>query len=181
MPTAAVEHDRSAPPVARRRLVIAAILLLLLDLATVSHVAPALYRLNISPSMPAGFYVRTWQRPAVGRIVGVLPPAALLAYWQRAHRAVPPVLLKPVAAAAGDRVCRAGDHVAINDRIVPAVTIFPADFQGLPLPAWNGCRPLREGEVFVLASRIPTSLDSRYVGPVPAASIEGVYRPCWTF
>ena len=181
MPTAAVEHDRFTRPVARRRLAIAAILLLLLDLVTVSHAAPALYRLNTSPSMPAGLYVRTWQRLAVGRIVGVVPPAALLAYWQRAHRTAPSVLLKPVAAVDGDQVCRMGDRVAINGKIVPAVTIFPADHHGVPLPVWRDCRRLHAGEVFVLAARIPTSLDGRYVGPVPAASIEGVYRPCWTF
>ena len=91
------------------------------------------------------------------------------------------MLLKPVAAATGDRVCRAGDHIANNGRIGPAVTVFPTDFRGRPLPAWNGCRRLHAGEAFVLATRIPTSLDSRYVRPVRAVSIEAVYRPCWTF
>ena len=181
MPTASVEHDRSANAATCWRLTLAAILLLLLDLATVSHAAPALYRLNSSPSMPEGLYVRTWQRPAVGRIVGVVPPAALLVYWRRAPRTAPAVLLKPVAAAGGDRVCRTGDHIAVNDRVMPAVSIFRTDFHGVPLPVWQDCRRLHAGELFLLAPRVPTSLDSRYAGPVPAASIEGVYRPCWTF
>ena len=54
------------------------------------------------------------------------------------------------------------------------------DRNDVVLPIWRGCRPLAENEVFLLGDT-PTSLDSRYFGPVSVARIEGVYREILTW
>lgn len=54
------------------------------------------------------------------------------------------------------------------------------DQLGRPLPAWEGCRTLTDGEVFLLNSDEPDSLDGRYFGPLPRTAIVGRAIPLWT-
>lgn len=139
---------------------------------------PIIY--NHSPSLPAGFYLRIASQPARGRLIRFAMPAAAAAYARdRGDDASDVTFLKPVAAAAGDRVCRDGPSVSVNGAIVAAARELDSD--GRPLPTWSGCRTLATGEVLVLATRVPNSFDSRYYGPVPTSRILGVYRPLWTF
>ena len=86
-------------------------------------------------------------------------------------------LLKPIAAAAGDLVCRFGARVFVRGELAAAAQV--ANSVGNPMPAWHGCRILRAGEVFVLANH-PASFDSRYFGPLEAASIVGRAVPLWS-
>jgi type IV secretory pathway protease TraF len=92
--------------------------------------------------------------------------------WSAPH--VP--FLKPVAAVAGDRVCRA-DH---------RLLIAGADY-GPVYDAWKGdrlpssvdegrCAVVPPGHVF-LASPAPQSLDSRYFGPVAVDAITATATP----
>lgn len=139
---------------------------------------PVIY--NHSPSLPAGFYLRTASEPARGRLIRfAMPPAAAAYARDRGNDISDVTFLKPIAAADGDRVCRDGPTVSVNGAM--AAVARDLDSQGRPLPAWSGCRTLVTGEVLVLATGAPNSFDSRYYGPVPASHILGVYRPLWTF
>jgi type IV secretory pathway protease TraF len=53
------------------------------------------------------------------------------------------------------------------------------DSRGRPLPRWSGCRTLTKGQVFLMNSSVPNSLDGRYFGPLPASSIVGQAIPVW--
>jgi type IV secretory pathway protease TraF len=56
-------------------------------------------------------------------------------------------VLKPVAAAAGDRVCRSGRTVTINGHLVAIAR--HVDRNGRSLPMWQSCRRLSASEVFL--------------------------------
>jgi type IV secretory pathway protease TraF len=66
------------------------------------------------------------------------------------------LLIKPVAAGAGDTVCRDGPRVTINGRNVAHASTL--DAVGRPLPAWFGCFRLAADDVFVLSAD-PDSFD----------------------
>lgn len=136
---------------------------------------------NATASAPTGLYrVRPTAPLHVGALVVVMPSEPL-AVWldARGHvpRGVP--LLKPVAALPGQRICRYGDAITIDGAIVT----FARDHDrvGRALPVWDGCRIVADDEVFLLNAAHPDSLDGRYFGALPAASIIGRAAPLWTF
>ncbi|MBL8665989.1 MAG: S26 family signal peptidase [Rhodospirillales bacterium] len=141
-------------------------------------------KLNTTASLPKGLYVRTFETPRVGTIVWFPLPAALQAYVADIPGAAQWFsqpgngLLKPVVGGAGDTVCRAADRTfSVNGRALgQAPAAGPG---GRPLPAWQGCRTLQEGELAVFAPLLLDSLDSRLYGPVAAVTAR-VYRPLWT-
>jgi len=80
--------------------------------------------------------------------------------------------------APGQSVCRNGLTVSVG-----SVTVGEArerDSRGRPLPFWQGCRVIAAGEVFLMNARSANSLDGRYFGPLPAASIIGRAASLWT-
>jgi type IV secretory pathway protease TraF len=94
---------------------------------------------------------------------------------------MPVPLLKRVKAIGGDEICRAKEpigSIAINGKFIAEV--LEKDREGRPLPAWEGCMRLVEGEYFLLQPH-PLSFDSRYFGPVLRCDIPGVARPLWTW
>ncbi len=58
------------------------------------------------------------------------------------------LLIKRVAAAAGDHVCRRGTGVSINAQ--PVAKARYADLHGTPIPSWQGYNALDDGQVFIL-------------------------------
>ena len=96
-----------------------------------------------------------------------------------ARQGMPPEvrLIKRVAATGGDAVCSDGRWMIAPMR---TVRIHDRDRNGAPLPAWRGCRRLAADERLLLGDT-PSSLDSRYFGPVTTAQIEGVYREALTW
>jgi hypothetical protein len=54
------------------------------------------------------------------------------------------------------------------------------DHSGRPLPFWQGCRAIGHSEIFLMNPDEPGSLDGRYFGPLPIASIAGLAEPLWT-
>src|SRR3546814_7511718 len=86
-------------------------------------------------------------------------------------------LLKRVGAVAPQHVCIIAGQVRIDG--VPSAAVLPADRLGRPLPFWQHCRPLAEGELFLLSATNPGSFDSRYFGPVSASAVIGVAHPVW--
>ena len=157
-------------------------------LAWASFVHP-LPRLTYNPSdsVAVGWYrvdpldhrASSLPRPlSVGSIVLVpLPAEAAALAAQRGYLPTRIPLLKRVGAVAPQEVCIADGKVHIDG--VPSAAVLSADRWGRPLPSWQQCHRLRHGELFLLSVTNPASFDSRYFGPVSAASVIGVARPVW--
>jgi conjugative transfer signal peptidase TraF len=136
---------------------------------------------NASASVPIGLYhILPEDHLGVADLVAVTPPepiAKFLAARNYLPRGVP--LLKHVLGLPGQTVCRIHLDILI-DGIVMA-TARERDRRGRPLPEWQGCRRIAEDEVFLMNWQAADSLDGRYFGPLPAASIIGRAVPLYTF
>jgi conjugative transfer signal peptidase TraF len=132
---------------------------------------------NASPSVAIGLYRLTSRPPLTGALAVIrLPePLRILAETRGYLRKGAP-LIKPVAAGAGDTVCRHGSLVTVNGRIVARAGTL--DAVGRPLPAWSGCFRLAANDIFVLSAD-PDSFDSRYMGPIDRAHVLGLALPVW--
>jgi len=133
---------------------------------------------NATASAPVGLYrLRPAERLAIGDLVAVRPPepiARALAEGGYLPSGVP--LLKRVVALTATTVCRVGDTVTVEGILVAEART--RDHLGRALPVWSGCRRLGTGEVFLLNPH-PDSLDSRYFGPFPTASVLSRAAPLW--
>lgn len=134
---------------------------------------------NASDSVPKGWYrITLTGSPAVGDIVLTrLPSAAATLAAQRSYLPIHIPLLKTVFAVAPQRVCVRGNQVLVDDQV--ATKLLAHDQLGRPLPNWQGCRPLVGDELFLLSVDNPESYDSRYFGPVSAATVIGRAQPLW--
>jgi conjugative transfer signal peptidase TraF len=149
--------------------------------ALATAVAPPTPRLvwNASPSMAVGLYsVSPGASAATGELVVAWPPdrARRLAALRRYLPSNVP-LVKRVAAMPGDEVCALGARIFINGS--PSVTRRTADRAGRPLPWWEGCVRLREGQRLLLVAASPDSFDGRYFGVSERADILGKARLLW--
>ena len=132
---------------------------------------PPLILWNASASVSIGLYVVRRVPPQRGQLAVVQLTKELARYaHSRGYLTRTGLLLKPVAAIEGDRVCRSGRLVFIGRRI--AARARSREKFGKPLPAWSGCRKLGLGELFVLAPT-PWSFDSRYLGVIRAEQVIG--------
>jgi conjugative transfer signal peptidase TraF len=144
---------------------------------TVAQQPPLLVVWNASPSVPVGLYLVTQASPRVGDLVVLrLPPVIAAFAAGRGYLPTSTYLLKPIAAVAGDLVCRFGEEIVV--RGVVAATAQTTDDAGNAMPTWRGCRVLQAGEVFVLADH-PASFDSRYFGPLDDVSVAGRATSLW--
>jgi conjugative transfer signal peptidase TraF len=132
---------------------------------------------NFTASLPLGVY---WLRPGLpvmkGEVVDfVIPPQAR---YLIEGRYLPPGfhLLKRVVALEGDQVCFSDGRYRVNGGAIS--TIAARDSLGRPLPAFGFCGRVPRGTAFV-ATPAPSSLDSRYFGPLPLGALR-VARPLWT-
>jgi conjugative transfer signal peptidase TraF len=134
---------------------------------------------NASASVPIGLYaVRPVGLLHVGELVVVTPPEPLASFLaDRGYLPEGMPLLKHILALPRQTVCRIGDNISIDG--VPVGRALARDRRGRLLPAWQGCRAIRDGEVFLMNRRPEDSLDGRYFGPVPAAAITGRADPLW--
>ena len=55
------------------------------------------------------------------------------------------------------------------------------DGRGRPLPKWQGCRVVGDGDLFLMNWQSDDSLDGRYFGFLPASSVIGRAMPVWTW
>ncbi|QNA82576.1 S26 family signal peptidase [Sphingomonas sp. So64.6b] len=135
---------------------------------------------NASASTPIGLYaIGAPGRLDVTDLVAVRPPEPLATFLSDGGylpRGVP--LLKHVAALPGQRVCRAG--LAITVDAVPLGDALDRDRRGRPLPVWQGCRMVADGDLFLMNWEVRDSLDGRYFGPLPASSVIGRAIPVYT-
>lgn len=155
-------------------------------LAWAAFVQPAVRIVyNPSDSVPIGWYrieprqhrADSLPRPlSVGSIVlTTLPADAAALAAQRGYLPSHIPLLKRVGAVAPQHVCIINGSVRIDG--VPVAAVLRADRRGRPLPSWPQCRPLAQGELFLLSVTNPASFDSRYFGPVSASAVLGVAQP----
>ena len=135
---------------------------------------------NASASTPIGFYdLAPAHDLTVGDLVAVMPEKPLADFMVgRGYigRGVP--LLKHIAALPGQQVCRAGDTVTVD--AVPFGDALDHDRNGRPLPVWQGCRRIADGDIFLMNPSVPDSLDGRYFGPLPARDLIGKATPLFT-
>jgi len=133
---------------------------------------------NASASVPVGLYALS---PAggvrVGDLLAVRPPKSLAVFLdRRRYLPIGVPMLKRVAALPGQKICRFGRTVSIDGTYVAEAQ--ERDRFGRPLPVWQGCRVITDGEVFLLNARWD-SLDGRYFGPISARSIIGRTTPLY--
>ena len=137
----------------------------------------AVDRMKITTTHAAGLY-RLASRPSQTAALAVirLPEPLRILAETRGYLSKGALLIKPVAAGAGDIVCRHGPLVTVNGRI--AARARTLDAARRPLPAWSGCFRLRAGDIFVLSAD-PDSFDGRYMGPIDRAHVMGFALPIW--
>jgi type IV secretory pathway protease TraF len=149
---------------------LAAVLCVIIPLSLLA-VSLTSVRFNISHSLPLGLYrLHPLARPLTPGTLAVVDVPG----WSA--RTVP--FLKPVAAVAGEWVCRVGDALVIHGEDYGPV--YEA-WRGDPLPsaiAADTCARVPPRHVF-LATAAPSSLDSRYYGPVAVAQISAIATPLW--
>jgi conjugative transfer signal peptidase TraF len=135
---------------------------------------------NWTPSLPRGLYwLSRGARPVVGHLVA-FPVPAPVEWLVHERRYLPPgaMLVKPVVAMAGDRVCTENGVLSVERTTVGRV--LTEDSAGRPLPHYDGCGSLEDGQLFV-ASHYAKSFDSRTFGPIAARDVQGTVTPLWTY
>jgi conjugative transfer signal peptidase TraF len=134
---------------------------------------------NASASAPLGLYAVS--SPDILRrgdmVVVRLPKAARMLAATRHYLPANVPAVKRIVATVGDRVCARGGTVRIAGRMV--VRRLARDRLGRPLPAWDGCRRLASGELFLAMAGEPASFDSRYFGPVERGNVIGRAHLLW--
>jgi len=134
---------------------------------------------NVSASVPLGLYrIEPGHSPKIGELAAVRPEPALSQLMaNRRYVEQGALLVKPVAAVTGARVCRQQQRITINGQ--QRASALDHDRFGRELPRWRGCRNLGAGQYFLLAPNVPASFDSRYFGPIAAANVIGRATPLW--
>lgn len=142
----------------------------------------ALMVYNPTDSVPRGWYrVGSIDKATslhVGSVVLARLPADVAAFaGQRGYLPNGVPILKRVGAVAPQSVCVRGQTVRIDGEVV--ATVRTHDGAHRPLQTWIQCRPLAEGELFLLSDTNPASFDSRYFGPIAVSDVVGIARPLW--
>ena len=164
---------------ARRATVFTTSVATVLLLSTIGR-APPRYIWNASNSVPIGLYrLQPMTNLVVTELVAIQPPELLAAFLDRnGYLPIGVPMLKRVLALPGQKVCRSRLTIAVDG--VEVGQAQERDGRGRPLPAWNGCRVIADGDIFVMNWQSTDSLDSRYFGPLPASAVIGRAVPVWT-
>ena len=135
---------------------------------------------NPSDSVPPGWYrIGPPDSLHVGSIVlARLPTDAAALAVQRGYLPEHIPLLKRIGAMSPQQVCIEKHIVRIDG--MPVAGVHATDGRGRPLPAWQQCRRLHDGELFLLSATNPASFDSRYFGPIAVSAVIGSAQPLWT-
>lgn len=133
-----------------------------------------LYIWNASASVPIGLYrLRPADQFQVTELVAVQPREPLATFLDlNGYLPVGVPMLKRILALPGLTI--SVDDVAMADA-------RDRDGRGRPLPRWEGCRVVGEGELFLMNWQSDDSLDGRYFGFLPASAVIGRALPVWTW
>jgi conjugative transfer signal peptidase TraF len=144
-------------------------------------------RLNLTPSLPRGFYI-TSHSPRANLVEFCPQGAAAYISLGRQYRTAGVCpdggapLLKPAVAFPGDQVKVSADGIRVNGQLLPNSAGRFRDHLQRPLDPWPyGTYKVEPGTVWVISSFNSYSFDSRYYGAIPEASIRHHLRPLWTF
>jgi type IV secretory pathway protease TraF len=127
---------------------------------------------NVTPSLPQGFYWRHADITPIHRGMTVLltPPDAMVpALGTLRH------ILKTIAGLPGETVCWGPDAM-----VVPGTARYVRQSPLASTGAPEGCVTLAHEQVVVVGTH-PLSLDSRDVGPVHVARLWARLIPLWTW
>ncbi|MDI4231711.1 S26 family signal peptidase [Bradyrhizobium sp. Arg237L] len=149
--------------------------------ATVALEPLPLYIWNVSASVPIGLYrLRPTESFHVTELVAVQPPEPLATFLDlNGYLPVGVPMLKRILALPGQTVCRSGLTISVDD--IAMGEARDRDGRGRPLPKWQGCRVVGDGELFVMNWQSDDSLDGRYFGFLPASAVIGRALPVWTW
>jgi type IV secretory pathway protease TraF len=127
---------------------------------------------NVSPSLPLGFY---WRHGDVtplqqGMTVLLTPPDAMVPALGTLHH-----ILKTIAGLPGETVCWGPEAM-----VVPGTARYVRQTPRTPLGAPEGCVTLTHEQVVVVGLH-SLSLDSRDLGPVHISRLWARLTPLWTW
>ena len=144
-------------------------------------------RLNLTPSLPRGFYI-TSESPSANLVEFCPQGAAASISLSRQYRTAGACpdggapLLKPAVAFPGDLVEVSANGIRVNGRLLPNSAGRFRDHLQRALDPWPcGTYNVEPGTVWVISSFNIYSFDSRYYGAIPEWSIRHHLRPLWTF
>lgn len=188
-PVAPVQLEREAAPLLPRRLAPSAhgATRLPLRLLAATALACALACLlashlvwNRTPSLPLGLYwLARGHRASRGDLVAFAVPASVrLLVHERGYLQDGALLVKPVVALAGDRVCTDAGTLTVNG--VSLGEIRTSDVAGRPLPHVDVCNAIADRQLYV-AGPDPRSFDSRVFGPIRLSDLQGTVTSLWTY
>lgn len=140
-----------------------------------------LYIWNASASVPVGLYrLRPANQFQVTELVAVQPPEPLATFLDlNGYLPIGVPMLKRVLALPGQTVCRIGLTISVDD--IAMGEARNRDGRGRPLPKWQGCHVVGDGELFLMNWQSLDSLDGRYFGFLPASAVIGRALPVWTW
>jgi len=143
--------------------------------------SPPLVLWNASASVPVGLYIVIPGAPLINGNLAVsrLPLSVRKLAADREYLPANVLLIKPVAATSGAKICRIGDAIYVNDRWIAAA--LPQDRLHRELPAWRGCRTLSPDQIFLANPAVSDSFDGRYFGPTGKDKAVGRAFPVLTF
>jgi conjugative transfer signal peptidase TraF len=144
-------------------------------------------RLNLTPSLPLGFYITSHSSNA--RLVEFCPQGnAASISLSRQYRTAGACrdggapLLKPAVAFPGDKVEVSANGIRVNGQLLANSAGRFRDHLQRPLDPWPyGTYKVEPGTVWVVSSFNSYSFDSRYYGAIPDSAIRHHLRPLWTF
>ena len=158
----------------RNQLVLIAIALsIAIALVLVTWLSPRPFVIwNASKSVPIGWYYVEHRQPKLYEIAVVKLDSWPQFYAsERGYLPEKVWLLKPVASMFPAVVCRFGNYVFVDGKLIAKAK--NVDRQLRILPRWKGCLALESDELFVIA-RPKNSFDSRYFGPIKISQVAGV-------
>lgn len=147
--------------------------------------------INTTDSMPMGLWRQAPHLAArPGDVVLLCLPATPATELAQTRGYIAPgpcptgqeILLKPIAAGAGDVVTVSPSGVTVNGRGIANSAQLARDSRGRPLPDYPaGTYRVPAGKIWLVSPHNPRSFDSRYFGPVPASLVRSTVRPVWVF
>ena len=139
-----------------------------------------LYIWNASASVPIGLYrLRPADQFQVTELVAVQPPEPLATFLDlNGYLPIGVPMLKRVLALPGQTVCRRQRTITVDG--IAMGDALDRDTHDRPLPVWQGCQRIPDGQVFLMNWQSADSLDGRYFGLLSRTTIAGRADPIWT-
>ncbi|WP_343463279.1 conjugative transfer signal peptidase TraF [Pantoea sp.] len=144
-------------------------------------------RINITNSIPVGFYKIASRAPHRGDYVIFCPPAQ--AIFSLAHKRgyigsgfCPGgygEMMKQIMAVEGDSVAFRDSGVYVNGQRLAFSTPLSRDPSGRLLPALRMEHQMGKSELLLMTDQSASSFDARYFGPVTLSQMVAVVSPLW--